>query len=96
MALSTAERRFLRGWEEQRKGGKWAYIGTYTFGLTFLIFLCSIALGLFMNLPFIEPFWISIMAVVAFAGAIILSFIMWDQGQKKFRRIINRETASNN
>jgi protein-S-isoprenylcysteine O-methyltransferase Ste14 len=91
MAITTEERRFLRSWEEQRKGGKKSYVATYTFGLTFLIFLCCVALGLFLSLPFIRVSWIVIIAISSVVLALLLSVLIWSIQQKKWRRIINRE-----
>ena len=96
MAITVAERRFLRSWEEQRKGGKKAYVATYTFGLTFLIFHCFIALGLFLNIPFIRLHWIIMIAVSSCILALILSFVIWNIQQKKWRRIITREMEQSN
>ncbi len=96
MAISAEEGRFLRSWEEQRHGGKKVYVATYTFGLTFLIFLCAVALGLFMNLPFVKLYVLIAIAIGSVAGAFFLSIIMWNQKQKKFRQIVNREVAASN
>ena len=96
MAISAEERRFLRSWEEQRHGGKRVYVATYTFGLTFLIFLCAIALGLFMNLPFVKLYVLIAIAIASVVGAFLLAIFMWSSQQKKFRRIVNREVAASN
>ncbi|MES2647675.1 MAG: hypothetical protein V4717_12410 [Bacteroidota bacterium] len=91
MAISSDERRFLRSWEEQREGGKAGYVATYTFGLTFVIFLSSIAVGLFANLPFVKLYVLVIISIVSLVGAFIISIVMWNTKQKRFRDIINRE-----
>lgn len=96
MAITAAERRFLRSWEEQRKGGKKVYVGTYTFGLTMVIFLSSIALGLFLSLPFIKFFWLTAIAISSVISGFILATLIWKGHQKRFRQIINRELAAAN
>jgi hypothetical protein len=96
MAITAEERRFLRSWEEQRKGGKKVYVAIYTFGLTLVIFLSSIALGLFLNIPFIQLYWLAFIGIASIGGAFGLSILMWNQHQKKFRKIINREMAQSN
>lgn len=96
MAISTAERRFLRGWEEQRKGGKGNYVATYTFAYTLVIFLSSVALALFLNIPFIRKTWLISLAAGSVAGAFVLSNVMWSRFQKKWRDIIDREVAASN
>ena len=96
MAITPAERRFLRSWEEQRNGGKASYVATYTFAYTLVIYLTGIALGLFLNIPFIRFLWLMLMAMVSIAGAFLISMMIWKRQQKKWRSIINRElTASN-
>ena len=96
MAITPAERRFLRSWEEQRKGGKAGFIATYSFGYTFVIFISGIALGLFLNIAFIRVSWLLIMGVSSVVGAVIISMIMWKSQQKKWQRIIHRELSASN
>lgn len=96
MAISADERRFLRAWEDQRQGGKNVYVATYTLGLTLVIFLCCVALGLFLNLPFIRLYLIIGIAIASVISGFALSIIMWNRQQKKFRRIIDREVAASN
>ena len=96
MAITPAERRFLRSWEEQRQGGKAGFVATYTFGYTLVIFISGIALGLFLNIPFIRFNWLLIMAISSIGGAFLISLIMWSRQQQKWRTIINREVAASN
>ena len=96
MAITPAERRFLRSWEEQRQGGKAGFIATYTFGYTLVIFISGIALGLFLNIPFIRFSWLLIMAISSIGGAFLIALIMWSRQQQKWRTIINREVAASN
>lgn len=96
MPLTAAERRFLRNWEEQRHGGKSMYVLVYTLGWALVIFMTSVALALFMNLPFIKLQWIVIMLVGAIVGGLLLALGLWKRCQRRFRRIIEREIAANN
>lgn len=96
MALSPAERRFLRSWEEQRNGGKKSFVAIYTFAYTLVIFLSSVAVALFMNIAFIRKSWLISMAVGSVVAAFVLSNILWSRQQKKWRSIINREMAASN
>ena len=93
MALSPDERRFLKSWEEQRKGGKASFVGIYTFGLFILFYLASIALGLFSGIPFIKLIWLSLIGIIALASAFSLSLFLWSWQQKKFSTIVKRELA---
>ena len=96
MAITPAERRFLRSWEEQRNGGKAGYVATYTFAYTFVIFLTGIALGLFLNIPFVRFKWLKMMAIGSVLLALIISMLVWHRQQKKWRNIINREMEASN
>jgi fatty acid desaturase len=93
MALSPDERRFLKSWEEQRKGGKASFVGVYTFGLFILFYLAAIALGLFSGVPFIKVIWLLLIGIFALAGAFFLSLFLWNRQQKKFSTIVKRELA---
>lgn len=93
MAISSEERRFLRSWEEQRNGGKWQYVGIYTIGFTVMLFLGSVALGLFMSLPFVKLKLLIGIAVGSVGGAFLLSLAIWGHHQKRFHKIIKREIA---
>lgn len=91
MPISTEERRFIRNWEEQRKGGKATFVAIYTFGYFIILFMMGVAFGLFSGLRFISIPLISGLAAVALVGAVVLSFWQWQRHQKKFARIIQRE-----
>jgi hypothetical protein len=91
MPISAAERRFVRNWEEQRKGGKASFVAIYTFGYFIIIFMTGIALGLFTSLRFVTLPLLSGMAFVALVAGIGFSFLHWNRSQKKFRNIIQRE-----
>jgi protein-S-isoprenylcysteine O-methyltransferase Ste14 len=91
MAITVEERRFLRHWEDQRRGGKKAYVGIYTFGYFIVIFMMGVAAGLFSGLRFVTIPILSGMALFSLVGAVALSLWQWKHYQKKFRVIISRE-----
>mgnify|MGYP001765604794 CR=1 FL=1 len=90
MPINTEERRFIRHWEEQRQGGKTAYIATYTFGYFIVLFMVGVALGLFSGLRIVRINMLVGLGIVALVGAVFVSFLQWNNGEKKFRRIISR------
>ncbi len=94
MALSPEERRFLKGWEEQRKGGKASFVGVYTFGLFILFYMAFLAVGLFSGWRFLKATWLISMGVAAFLAALWLSNFLWRLQQKRFSSIVRRELAA--
>ncbi|MDA3614992.1 hypothetical protein [Polluticaenibacter yanchengensis] len=88
--ITESEKRFLRYWEEQRTGGKWQFIGIYSFGLTILVFILSIAIGLFMSFSLKSYSQIIITALIAITSGIVLSFCLWSYQEQKFKKIIKR------
>ena len=85
--LTTAEKRFIKSWEEQRQGGKTKYYLLYIIVGTFpailvLSFLASM-FGAFNKL------WITI--PLSFVVSIIYTVRTWAANEKKFRGIIQRE-----
>jgi Flp pilus assembly protein TadB len=92
MPLTSAERRFIRSWEEQRNGGRPAFVALYTMAYFFVAFLCSVALALFLSLPVIKIVWLVAIAVFSLVLAFGLASLSWKQKQKRFSGIIRRET----
>lgn len=96
MPVSTEEKRFCKNWEEQKQGGKKTFVAIYTFGLTILVFLCAVALGLFTGLPFIKAIWLEIMGVSSLVVAFIFSLLMWSRQEKRYHKIKERMSAEAN
>jgi cyanate permease len=96
MPVSNTEKRFLKNWEEQRKGGKKVFVAIYTFGLFFLIFLCTAALGLFLSIPFVKASWLIAIAIFAIVGGFLTALLMWSRQEKKYRVISERLQAEAN
>lgn len=93
MALTPEERRFLKNWEEQRKGGKTSFVGIYTFGLFIMFYMGFLAFGLFSGWAFLKASWLIIMGISALVGAIVAANWLWIRQQKKFSAIVRRELA---
>ena len=96
MSISPAERRFIRYWEEQRQGGKTAFVAVYTFGYLIIIFMTGVAIGLFTGLRFVTTPLLLGMAAASLTGAFMVSLWQWKRQQQKFSRIIKREIGAAN
>jgi hypothetical protein len=77
MALTPAERRFVRHWEEERGGGRGAFLLRYTLAYFVVAYLCSVALALFLSIPFIKLHWLGLIAVFSLLLALVIS--VWSQ-----------------
>lgn len=87
--LTKEERRFLRSWEEQRKGGQAKYyllyipIGTIV-GSLGVFFIASIfSVGMPENLLIIPS--------ISFVLVSILTTIGWRKNERKWKMLIRRE-----
>jgi Na+-driven multidrug efflux pump len=89
--LSSAEKRFVRYWEEQRAGGRWSYYATYIAVGTLIstIILCTF-LFLFFQIIFGSIWvWLAIVGSILISAAATIT--SWSKNEKKFRQIIRRE-----
>ncbi len=96
MPLTASDKRFLKYWEEQREGGRKIFVVIYSVGLTVLVFLSAVALGLFMNLPFIKFDILGIVAISSVVSAIALSFFIWHRQEKKYQRLLDQFKSESN
>jgi hypothetical protein len=88
--ITRSEKRFIRSWQEQREGGKWAYYLLYTFGGGFIITLVSYILILWiLQIRVPKPYWI--LPVFGVVAALLLAVLVWSINEKKFKGIIRRE-----
>ncbi len=94
MALSPEERRFLKNWEEQRKGGRKSFVAVYTFGLCIMFYMGFLAFGLFSGWAFLKSVWLITMGICALIGAFATAHLLWIRQQKKFSAIVRRELAA--
>lgn len=89
--LSPEEKRFIRSWDEQRKGGRWSY---YLLYIPVGAFICSLILSVFLYLFFQITLGAPFLWFV-FAASLALSLILtlgsWHNNERKFKRIIQRE-----
>lgn len=91
--LSAKDKRFIRYWEEQREGGKWKYILTYTIGGGVLVFFIPVTLFYIMGmLQFYKlvsfPIWalVIIALLISFAG----SLYFWHTNDDKWRSLTGK------
>lgn len=89
--LSKEEKRFIRYWEDQRRGGKLSYLLLYSLIGTFIMSL-FVLVGLLLLLQYYFS-WALLIAVVSscFVVTVIISFYAWQTSEKKWKRIIHRE-----
>jgi hypothetical protein len=91
--LSAREKRFIKYWEEQRKGGRYAYYLLYILGGTFIISLLGFILLLFILQFMFNVTMLWAVPVSAFVLAVLLTIMTWQNNERKFKRIIRREVA---
>lgn len=92
--LTPSEKRFIRYWEDQRKGGRWPYYIMYILAGTFIVgILISIVIIWFMQDKIRPPYWR--IPVAAFVTSIAITLFSWNNNEKKFRNIIKREIREN-
>jgi hypothetical protein len=87
--LTTGEKRFIKYWQEQRKGGKLPYYLLYILAGTFI---ASIVLS-FLAAMFLASFPENLLMITltSFVIVTIATILTWSNNEKKFRRIIQRE-----
>lgn len=89
--LTSKERRFIRYWEEQRKGGKGSYILLYTVVGTFIVTLIlSVFLVLFFQIVFGSIFFWAV-CISGLVISLLASLITWNRNEKRLQEIIRRE-----
>lgn len=87
--LTTSEKRFIRYWQDQRKGGRWSYLTLYILAGTFI---ASIVIFFLLSV-----FMISVKAYVwaipasGFVIVGVISYLSWVANEKRFKSIIRRE-----
>ena len=87
--LTTSEKRFIRYWQDQRKGGRWSYLALYSLVGTFIASLLLFFLLSVFMVRASEQFWI--IPVAGFTIVTIISVLAWNTNEKKFRKLIRRE-----
>lgn len=93
MAISTAERRFLREWEIQRKGSRAGYYALY---MAMWAIICMLSLFFVMNyfnliIEKSSRTTFFFMLTVSLISAAIFTHFVWLRNEKRFKALINRE-----
>lgn len=90
--LTKEERRFLRSWEDQRKGGKLPYFLLYIIAGTIVMTIGVGFVWSMVNFALPKPLWAipltSFILSSAYAG------LTWKRGERKFKELIKREVSS--
>jgi hypothetical protein len=94
MAISAEERRFLRSWEEQRQGGKPAFIAQYALGYFIFFFMMAVVLGLFSGLRLVNINLVVYSALISAVASVVFAFVQWKRGQSRFSKIVRREAQN--
>ena len=92
--LNTKEKRFIRYWEEQRKGGSRSYFLLYIIGGFFIVTLFIFVILLFFLQIQLEPYMLWLVPAVGLLVAALMTWYGWRNNEKKWRRIIRREVES--
>lgn len=87
------ERRFIRYWEDQRTGGKWSYILTYTLCLGVIFFFLPVtAFYIFSMLHFFSiygwPVWLVIVLSLTISFAV--SQYWWHRNEGKWKLLTGK------
>lgn len=93
MAISTAERRFLREWEMQRQGSR---VGYYALYMAMWTIICMLSLFFVMNyfdliIKKSSTVTFFFMLIVSVIFAAIFTHYVWSRNEKRFKALINRE-----
>ena len=97
MAINKDERRFLRYWEEQRKGSR---LGYYVMYICIWFFTATLCLFFVMN-NFVSFGKTSINVLYTIIGVAIViaascTHFTYLHNQKRFKKIIDREVGNSN
>ena len=92
MAISKDERRFLRYWEEQRKGSRLGYYTMYIIIWFFTALLCLFfVFNNFSQFGRTSIYVLYLIGAMALTIAITATHLTWWRNEKRFKKIINRE-----
>jgi hypothetical protein len=93
--LSIKEKRFIKSWQDQRKGGRGPYILLYTIvGFLIITILTFVVLLLGISL-FLTPMMLWVVPGSALVTALIIAIGAWQLSESKFKKIIRREIEQN-
>ena len=96
MAINKTERRFLRHWEEQRKGSRLGYYTLHILVWFFVSFLCLFfVLNNFIDIKQNKLYTLYIMIAASLAMSLTVTHFTYLSNEKKFKKIIQREVNEN-
>lgn len=90
--LNPEERRFLRSWEEQRKGGRWSYYLLYALGGSVLLFIGISFVASMIRFGLPKNLWA--IPVISVTLAVILTVVSWQRNESRFRGLVRREIGA--
>ena len=97
MAINKDERRFLRHWEEQRKGSKLGYYALYILIWFFTSMLCLFfVFNNFMNFGKTSINTLYLITGLSIIIAVGCTHLTWYRNEKQFKKIIDREVMNSN
>ena len=90
--LNSAEKRFIKYWEEQRTGGKVKYYLLYIIAGTFIsMLILSFVYAVVISSTFGLDWGVVPILIVSFILVTVMTIVAWDRNEKKFKAIIKRE-----
>ena len=91
--LTSSERHFMQSWKEQREGPKWKYYLQYIIAWSTVSFLSLFFLTKLIMSDRSMGGWISfyIVIIVSIIVATLVTHIIYQSNEKKYRRILQRE-----
>lgn len=90
--LTKEERRFLRSWEEQRKGGRWSYYLLYALSGSLILFIGIAFVASMIRFGLPKNLWL--IPVISILLAVSLTWLSWKRNEARFRHLVKRELDS--
>jgi hypothetical protein len=87
--LTATEKRFIKYWQDQRKGGRLQYYLLYILAGTFVATLVLSFLTVIFGLGLPENMWLIVIG--SFCLVSIATVLGWWKNEKRFKAIIQRE-----
>ena len=87
--LTASEKRFIKSWEDQRKGGRFKYYLLYIFAGTFVAILVLSFLTAVLGLGLPENILRIIIGSLSIVS--IATVFSWGKNERRFKSIIQRE-----
>jgi hypothetical protein len=96
--LTASEKKFIRNWEIQREGPAWKYYLQYIIAWNTVSFLSLFFLVKLIMSDRDMGGWISFYIIIAVSIliAVLLTHIVYQTNEKRYKRILERENQSDN